>query len=99
MNERLYKWAGKLLPAVSSELLFDTFLLAREIRTVDMAASAYDMRGWGLEPIRVETPDGRAEYAALQRGFTAKAAPLRQRLLSVVQALDPGAVAPHPYPQ
>lgn len=88
VNMDLYKWAGKLLPAVDSGLLFDTFLLAREIREVDMAASAYDMREWGLEPVRVETAEGRAQYAALQRGFAAKAAPLRARLLSVVEALD-----------
>lgn len=93
VNMDLYKWAGKLLPAVDSELLFDTFLLAREIREVDMAASAYDMRDWGLEPVRVETAEGRAQYAALQRGFAAKAAPLRARLLSVVERIEGGRVA------
>lgn len=87
VNMDLYKWAGKLLPAVPSELLFDTFLLAREIREVDMAASAYDMREWGMDPIRVETAEGRAQYAALQRGFAEKAAPLRARLLEVVGKL------------
>lgn len=87
VNMDLYKWAGKLAPAVSPELLFDTFLLAREIRTVDMAASAYDLEAWSLPPIRVETPEGRAEYVALQRAFADRAAPLRQRLLEVTVAL------------
>lgn len=87
VNMDLYKWAGKLLPAVSSELLFDTFLLARDIREVDMAASAYDVRDWGLEPIRVEAPEGRAHYASVQRGFAERAVPLRAALLRVVEEL------------
>lgn len=87
VNMDLYKWAGKLLPAVSSELLFDTFLLARKIREVDMAASAYDVSDWGLDPIKVETPQGRAAYASLQRGFAEEAAPLRRRLLESVATL------------
>ena len=86
-NMDLYKWAGKLSPAVPSELLFDTFLLARDIREVDMAASAYDLTDWGLDPIRVETPEGRAAYAARQRGFAERAAPLRAALIGAVDAL------------
>lgn len=87
VNMDLYKWAGKLSPAVPTELLFETFLLARQIREVDMAASAYDLTDWGIAPIRVETPTGRAEYAALQRDFHRRAAPLRSRLLGWVDKL------------
>lgn len=87
VNMDLYKWAGKLSPAVPAELLFDTFLLARDIRVVDMQASAYDLSEWALEPIRVETPVGRSEYAALQKGFTERAQPLRERLLAVTGEL------------
>ncbi|WP_145952717.1 3-methyladenine DNA glycosylase [Tessaracoccus aquimaris] len=87
VNMDLYRWAGKLSPAVPSELLFDTFLLARDIREVDMAASAYDLTSWGLEPIRVETSEGRASYAASQRRFAERAAPLRAALIGVVDAL------------
>lgn len=87
VNMDLYKWAGKLAPAVSAELLLDTFVLAREIRVVDMAASAYDLSAWSLAPIRVETPEGRAEYVALQRDFAERARPLRERLLAVTRAL------------
>lgn len=72
---------------MSSDLLLDTFELARNIRVVDMQASAYDLSEWGLDPIRVETPDGRAEYVELQRAFAARAEPLRQRLLVVVADL------------
>lgn len=87
VNMDLYKWAGKLVPAVSSELLFDSFLLARDIREVDMRASAYDLADWGYEPITVETPEGRAEYAALQRGFAERAMPVRERLVEVTTEL------------
>lgn len=87
VNMDLYKWAGKLSPAVSAELLFETFLLARDIRVVDMRASAYDLAEWELAPIRVETPGGRAEYVSLQKEFTERAQPLRRQLLDVTQAL------------
>lgn len=87
VNMDLYKWAGKLHPAVGSELLFETYLLARDIREVDMAASAYDLREWGYEPIKVETAEGRAEYATLQRGFARRAAPLRHQILEIATTL------------
>ena len=87
VNMDLYRWAGKLSPAVGSELLLETFVLAREIRVVDMQASAYDLREWGYEPIKVETAEGRSEYAARQRAFAERAAPLRHRLLEVIEAL------------
>ncbi|WP_199711224.1 3-methyladenine DNA glycosylase [Tessaracoccus antarcticus] len=87
VNMDLYKWAGKLSPAVSSELLFDTFVLARDIRVVDMQASAYDLTEWGLDPVRVETPEGRAEYADVQKGFAERAQPLRRELVAVTQEL------------
>lgn len=87
VNMDLYRWAGKLHPAVSSALLFECFELARDIRRVDMAASAYDLSDWGITPIRVETAEGRADYAALQRGFAARAEPLRRALFDVADAL------------
>lgn len=87
VNMDLYKWAGKLSPAVGASLLLETFKLARDIRIVDMAASAYDLKDWGLEPVRVETPEGRLEYARLQRGFAERAAPLRAQLIDVVDQL------------
>lgn len=87
VNMDLYRWAGKLWPAVSSSLLFTTFKLAREIRVVDMRASAYDLTEWGHEPIRVETSEGRHEYARLQRGFAERAEPLRNDLINVIDQL------------
>jgi len=87
VNMDLYKYAGKLMPLVDSQLLLDTFELARDIRVVDMRASAYDLRAWGYEPVPVETPAGRAEYVRAQRGFSERAEVLRERLLAVVQPL------------
>lgn len=83
----LYKWAYKLSPATPSELVLDAFELARDIRLVDMQASPYDLAELGIEPIRVETPEGRSRYAALQSGFAERARPIRARLLEVCEQL------------
>ena len=83
-NMDIYKWAYKLSPLVPSELVADCFALAREIRALDMRASPYDLADLGYPPVRVETPEGRAEYAAAQRGFAERAAPLRARLLAAI---------------
>ncbi|MFC9971520.1 3-methyladenine DNA glycosylase [Spirillospora sp. NPDC127200] len=79
-NMDLYKWAYKLSPLVGGELVADCFELARDVRAVDMRASPYDLSALGYRPVRVETAEGRAEYAALQRGFAERARPLRERL-------------------
>ncbi|TDB67638.1 3-methyladenine DNA glycosylase [Micromonospora sp. KC721] len=83
-NMDLYKWAYKLSPLVPSELVADCFALAREIRALDMRASPYDLAALGYAPVRVETPEGRAEYAATQRGFAERGAVLRTRLLTAL---------------
>lgn len=79
----LYKWAYKLSPATPSELVADCFELARDVRELDMRASPYDLSALGYEPVPVETPEGRAQYAELQRGFAERAAPLRDALVAV----------------
>jgi hypothetical protein len=86
-NMDLYKWAYKLSPLVPSDLVADAFALAREIRELDMRASPYDLTRLGLEPVPIETPEGRAAYAAAQRAFAASSAPLRQALLEVLDPL------------
>jgi hypothetical protein len=101
-NMDVYKWAYKLLPAICSDLLADCFELAWRIRTMDMRASPYALADWGLEPIRIETAGGRAEYVRLQRGFAAEANGLRRRLLDELAALaaldDLGPVDPPAHP-
>jgi hypothetical protein len=86
-NMDLYKWAYKLTPLVPSELVADCFALAREIRELDMRASPYDLAALGYPPIRVETPEGRAQYAAAQRAFAGRAAALRARLVEICAPL------------
>ena len=83
-NMDLYKYAYKLSPLVPSELVADTFALAREIRELDMRASPYDLSALGYPPVPVETAEGRAGYAAAQRQFAERAAPLRQALIGVL---------------
>ena len=83
----LYKWAYKLLPAVPSELLVDCFVLARQIRELDMRASPYDLTDLGYPPVRIETVAGKAEYVAAQRDFAARAQVLRRRLSDVVTGI------------
>jgi hypothetical protein len=83
-NMDLYKWSYKLSPLVGTTTVADCFELARDIRTLDMRASPYDLGALGYEPVRVETPQGRAEYTAAQKGFADRAAPLRRRLIEIV---------------
>ena len=73
----VYKWATKLGPAVPGDLLLDCFELARDIRTLDMQASPYDVTTYGLDPVTIETPEGKAEYVARQRGFAERGNALR----------------------
>jgi hypothetical protein len=81
-NMDLFKWAYKLDPFVPAELVADCFELAAEIRELDMRASPYDLADLGYPPVRIETPDGRAEYARAQAGFARRATPLRARLIA-----------------
>jgi hypothetical protein len=81
----LYKHAFRLTPLVPSELVADSFELALEVRVVDMRASPYDLADIGVVPIRIETAEGKQEYAAAQRRFAERAAPLRARLVEGCQ--------------
>ena len=82
----LYKHAFRLWPLVGSDLVADCFVLAWDVREVDMRASPYDFADWGFAPIRIETADGKREYAAWQREFADRAAPLRDRLVDACDA-------------
>jgi hypothetical protein len=83
-NMDLYKWSDKLAPLVGSDTVADCVELARDIRVLDMRASPYDLADLGYEPVCVETAAGRARYAAAQREFADRAAPLRARLIAVI---------------
>jgi hypothetical protein len=85
-NMDVYRWAFKLSPLTASELVADCFALAREIRMLDMRASPYDLTELGYEPVRVETADGRAQYASSQREFAQRAGVLRATLIATCEA-------------
>jgi hypothetical protein len=74
----------RLVPLVSADLVADCFAVAREVRALDMRASPYDLAALGYPPVPVETPEGRAEYAAAQRAFADRAAPLRAKLIDAI---------------
>ncbi len=89
-NMDLYKWSHKFSPWIGSDLVLDCFELAVEARKIDMRASPYDLRGLGYDPIPVETEAGRNQYEQAQRVIAARAAPLRQRLITALRALAAG---------
>ncbi|WP_162986091.1 3-methyladenine DNA glycosylase [Corynebacterium xerosis] len=85
-NMDLYKWATKLGPLVPGELWLDSFELARDVRRLDMEASPYDLADHGFEPVRIETPEGKAEYVSRQRRLAERAAPIRSELLRLARS-------------
>jgi hypothetical protein len=86
-NMDLYKWAYKLSPFLAAELVGDCFDLARRVRVLDMRASPYDLTALGYEPVRIETPQGRADYVRQQGAFADEADVLRRRLLQAALTL------------
>ncbi len=54
-----------------------------------MAASPYDVSAYGIAPVAIETPDGKAEYVRRQRDYAQRSNVLRHRLAEVCdQVLD-----------
>jgi hypothetical protein len=82
----LYKWSAKLGPIVPGDLWLDTFELAWDARILDMEASPYDCREYGLGVVAIETPEGKAEYVARQRALSERASVLRDRLVATIDA-------------
>jgi hypothetical protein len=83
----LYRFAYKIAPFCPSEVVADAFELARSAREIDMRASPYELSGYGFLPVKIETPEGRAEYAELQRELQKRGQPIREKLLGVYQEL------------
>jgi hypothetical protein len=86
-NMDLYKWAFKLYPWISSDLILEAFELAFEARTIDMKASPYDLADYGLQPIKIETESGRKEYKELQEAIFEKGKPVRDKLIAQFETL------------
>jgi len=91
-NMDLYKWAYKCMPWVGSELLWECFRLALEMRELDMRAAPYDLSKWNCTPIKVERKEGREQYEHEQRRLAEKAAKVRDKLIiSLSEILNPAA--------
>ena len=86
-NMDLYKHSYKFAPWIASDLIADCFDLARDARWLDMRAAPYDLSEFGVMPISIETPAGRAQYVGEQRQIAARAAPLRARLIEAYREL------------
>ena len=86
-NMDIYKWAYKLYPWISSDLIREAFLLAVDARTFDMKASPYDLRDRGLEPIKIETEEGRKIYLKHQTEIWKRGLPVRQKLIKAYERL------------
>ena len=100
----LFKWASKLFPLIDSEIILEALAVALQAREVDMRASPYDLTAYRhgqlggtfrCDPICVETPEGRRQYAVEQGRLYAMAAPVRVRLIqgyeAVLDATEAGA--------
>lgn len=78
---------------IPSELVADAFGLAWDIRALDMRASPYDLtwlpeqEGEEWTPVKIETAEGKRQYAAMQREFLERAAPIRAGLLTWCERL------------
>ena len=93
----LYKHAFRLSPMICSDLVADCFELARDIRVLDMRAAPYDLSGITLDPtgeawtpIRVETPEGKQEYAARRRSTPERGQAVRRALINECERLLAG---------
>jgi hypothetical protein len=86
-NADLFTWASKLGPLAPGALLLDCFELARDIRTLDMQASPYDVSSLGEHAVAIETPEGKAECVARQRMFAERATSVRTRLVAACEVL------------
>ena len=81
----LLKIALKLGAFCDPCLLVQVLEVALMSRTLDIAASPYDVTAYGIAPIPVETTEGRVEYRQRQVALMGHAAPIRRALL---QAYD-----------
>lgn len=86
----LYKFAHKIAPWCSSELIADCFMLAADARQVDMRASPYDLSAYGFTAIEIEHAHGREEYIQEQRRLAESAVPVRTRLIREYEQLRAG---------
>ncbi len=89
-NMDLLKYAVRLSPWIDGDVVGDALEVALKARTLDLASSPYDVSSYGLNPIPIETSQGRSRYRELQAELLSIAKPLRQRILDAYNDfLDP----------
>mmetsp|Transcript_17449 Transcript_17449/g.28174 ORF Transcript_17449/g.28174 Transcript_17449/m.28174 type:complete len:315 (+) Transcript_17449:174-1118(+) len=96
-----FKVAYKFYPLINSELLLESLELSIDARRIDVRASPYDPSKFGLEPIKVETVDGRREYQIAQRNLLDRSQRLRGKLLKALDEIyeSCGIINDDAYPQ
>ncbi len=77
----LLKIAMKLGPFCDSNLFCRVLEVVVDARSLDVAASPYNVMDYGVDPIPIETPQGRNEYKQNQLELMKKAHPIRRDLL------------------
>jgi len=82
----LLKIGSRLQPFVDSTLVADALDIALRARRLDIEASPYDVRSYGLGVVPVETSEGREEYRRRQKDLMKAAAPVREKLLGAYDA-------------
>jgi hypothetical protein len=86
-NMDLYRWAYRCMPWVGSDMLADCFALAMALRDLDMQAGPYDLRAFGVQPVCIETPQGREAYQYRQRALSDRAGTLRTQLIALLEPI------------
>ena len=81
----LLKMAMKLGPFCDPNLFCRVLEVVVDARSLDVAASPYDVMDYGVDPIPIETPQGRNEYKQNQLELMKKAHPIRRDLLQNYQ--------------
>lgn len=77
----LLKIAMKIQPFLSSQIFVDALQIAVKARKLDVEASPYDAREYGVSIVPVETKEGRKMYREQQKALMEEAEPIRKRLL------------------
>jgi len=81
----LLKQTLKLQPFVGAELLGDVLEVAVSARKLDVEASPYDAREYGVGVVPVETKEGRRMYKERQVALMNEVEPVRIRLLKAYE--------------
>ena len=95
-NLDLFKYALRLFPFASSELVADALELAIRARELDMRASPYDLSSvdvtelrydFDLTPILIETESGRTKFKNLTMDLYRDSLPIRDRIIKVASSI------------